>query len=599
MLVDSKKVCYRWETYLKELLNEKSGTTNIDNIPKIEGPIQAITEDEVKEAVKSLKNKKAPGPTGLSADIIKAAGQTAVRTLLNIFHKIWDTEELPEDFSKSLTIPIYKGKGDPLACSSYRGIRLLEHSMKMLEKILESRLRKIVVISEVQYGFMQSRSTVDPIFILRQMQEKYMEKKKPLHHLFVDLEKAFDRVPRETIVWALRRQMIPEKLIRLVMLTYTASRTTIRSKLGDSGEIDITVGVHQGSVLSPLLFITIMEEATKDIRDGTPMELLYADDLVLTATNADQLTCKFQRWHESFLKSGMVVNANKTKYLISGETAPKSKKGKFPCAVCMVGVGSNSIVCKKCNQWCHKRCSGIRHSLSAMEDQFECPKCKAEQATTSDETEVQHLRSGELKFEKVHNFTYLGDVVQSEGGIEASVRSRIRATWCKWKDIASILMQKNIALSSRSQLFKSCVRPVLLYASETWPVTQTIENLIRRTEMKMLRWMLHLRLTDRVSNDEILRRLNLEDISEALRKNRLRWFGHTERSKDPNIVAVKHLTVEGKLPRGRPKTTWFKTIEKDLEAKSLHQEDAQDRIRWRHSINRQTPNGNNDVKRDE
>ena len=109
MLVDSKKVCYRWETYFKELLNEKSGTTNIDNIPKIEGPIQAITEDEVKEAVKSLKNKKAPGPTGLSADIIKAAGQTA---LLNIFHKIWDTEELPEDFSKSLTIPIYKGKGD-------------------------------------------------------------------------------------------------------------------------------------------------------------------------------------------------------------------------------------------------------------------------------------------------------------------------------------------------------------------------------------------------------------------------------------------------------------------------------------------------------
>ena len=64
MLVDSKKVCYRWETYFKELLNEKSGTTNIDNIPKIEGPIQAITEDEVKEAVKSLKNKKAPGPTG-------------------------------------------------------------------------------------------------------------------------------------------------------------------------------------------------------------------------------------------------------------------------------------------------------------------------------------------------------------------------------------------------------------------------------------------------------------------------------------------------------------------------------------------------------
>ena len=90
---------------------------------------------------------------------------------------------------------------------------------------------------------------------------------------------------------------------------------------------------------------------------------------------------------------------------------------------------------------------------------------------------------------------------------------------------------------------------------------------------------------------KILGRLNMEDISEALRKNRLRWFGHAERSKDPNVVDVKHLTVDGKLPRGRPKVTWLKTIEKDLEAKSLHQEDAQDRIRWRHSINRQTQMG--------
>ena len=120
-------------------------------------------------------------------------------------------------------------------CAKYRGVRLMEHSMKVWEKILEGRLRDIVEIDENQFGFQQGKSTVDAIFVMRQLQERYGGKKKELFHIFVDLEKAFNRVPREAIVWALRRQNVPERLITLVMALYVNSRSKVKALAGTSG----------------------------------------------------------------------------------------------------------------------------------------------------------------------------------------------------------------------------------------------------------------------------------------------------------------------------------------------------------------------------
>ena len=109
-----------------------------------------------------------------------------------------------------------------------------------------------------------------------------------LYHIFVDLEKAFDRVPRRVIEWALRRQGVPERLVAAVMSLYLCTTTRVTTSVGVTEEIDIGVGVHQGSALSPLLFITVMEEVTKECRGDGPWELLHADDLVLTATSKQE-----------------------------------------------------------------------------------------------------------------------------------------------------------------------------------------------------------------------------------------------------------------------------------------------------------------------
>ena len=140
---------------------------------------------------------------------------------------------------------------------------------------------------------------------MRQLPEKYLEKRKKLYHIFVDLEKAFDKIPRTAIRWALGRQRVPERLINSVMTLYRETRSSVRVAGETSMGFGIELGVHQGSVLSPLLFTVVMKEATKECRVGDPWELLYADDLVVTAESREGVEALFGEWRWYFERKGL------------------------------------------------------------------------------------------------------------------------------------------------------------------------------------------------------------------------------------------------------------------------------------------------------
>ena len=97
-------------------------------------------------------------------------------------------------------LSIYKGKGDVLDCGSHRAIKLIDRVMKVLERLVEKKVKIRGTLDSMQFRFTSGKGTTDAIFIVRQMQEKYLAKKKELWMAFVDLEKAFDRVPQE-VVW--------------------------------------------------------------------------------------------------------------------------------------------------------------------------------------------------------------------------------------------------------------------------------------------------------------------------------------------------------------------------------------------------------------
>ena len=222
---------------------------------------------------------------------------------------------------------------------------------------------------------MPGKGTVDAIFMVRQVQEKFLEKRKDLFFAFVDLEKAFDRVPREVVRWALRQLGVEEWLVQTVMTMYERSRTVVRTNQGYSTEFEVKVGVHQGSVLSPLLFVAVMEVVTRGVKEGLPWELLYADDLVLVAQSKEELREKVLRWKECMELKGLKVNIEKTKVMRSGKSGGEIvKTGRWPCAVCGKGVGANSIQCSDCCGWVHKRCSGARCPLVTIQS-FRCRIC--------------------------------------------------------------------------------------------------------------------------------------------------------------------------------------------------------------------------------
>ena len=111
----------------------------------------------------------------------------------------------------------------------------------------------------------------------------------------------------------------------------TVVRTVVMTKQGCSTEFEVKVGVHQGSVLSPLLFVTVMEVVTWGVKEGLPWELLYADDLVLIAQSAEELREKVLKWKKCMEAKGLKINVEKTKVIRSGKgSGGVEKMGKWP-----------------------------------------------------------------------------------------------------------------------------------------------------------------------------------------------------------------------------------------------------------------------------
>ncbi|KAK3524687.1 hypothetical protein QTP86_000656 [Hemibagrus guttatus] len=130
-----------------------------------------------------------------------------------------------------------------------------------------------------------------------------------------DLEKAYDRVPREELWYCMRKSGVAEKYVRMVQDMYERSRTMVRCAVGQTEEM----GLHQGSVLSPFLFAIVMDQLSEEVREESPWKMMFADDIVICSESREQVEENLERWRFALERRGRKVSRSKTEYMCVNE----------------------------------------------------------------------------------------------------------------------------------------------------------------------------------------------------------------------------------------------------------------------------------------
>ena len=528
LLVKDEEIKHRWREYFDKLFNGENESSTIELNDSFDETsmrfVRRIQESEVKEALKRMKGGKAMGPDCIPIEVWKGLGDIAIVWLTKLFNLIFRANKMPEEWRRSILVPIFKNKGDVQSCTNYRGIKLMSHTMKLWERVIEHRLRRMTSVTKNQFGFMPGRSTMEAIFLVRQLMERYREHKKDLHMVFIDLEKAYDKIPRNVMWWALEKHKVPAKYITLIKDMYDNVVTSVRTSDVDTDDFPIKIGLHQGSALSPYLFALVMDEVTRGIQGDIPWCMLFADDVVLVDDSRTGVNRKLELWRQTLESKGFRLSRTKTEYMMCG---------------------------------------------------FSTTRCEEEEVSLDGQVVPQK-----------DTFQYLGSMLQEDGGIDEDVNHRIKAGWMKWRQASGILCDKRVPQKLKGKFYRTAVRPAMLYGAECWPTKRRHVQQLGVAEMRMLRWMCGHTRKDRVRNDDIRDRVGVAPIEEKLVQHHLRWFGHIQcRPPETPVHSGRLKRAENvKRGRGRPNLTWEESVKRDLKDWSITKELAMDRGAWKLAI---------------
>lgn len=277
---------------------------------------------ELNSIIKNLKNNKSPGPDQIHNEMIKyLPGKTRFQ-LLEIYNHIWKYKVFPDTWREVIIIPILKPNKSQMEPSNYRPIALSNTICKIMEKLVNNRLmwflEKNNLISNIQCGFRNGRSTTDQLMILQSEIQNGFRNKQHLVAIFFDLEKAFDTTWRHNILKNLQEDNIQGNILHFINNFLSNRRFKVRSHDCYSSIKNQENGIPQGASLSTTLFIKAIDRIITNISFPNKA-LLFADDLVIfcrgknikSIENQLQTTIsKIEQWAKN---TGFNFSQNKTK----------------------------------------------------------------------------------------------------------------------------------------------------------------------------------------------------------------------------------------------------------------------------------------------
>ena len=330
--------------------------------------------------------------------------------------------------------------------------------------------------------------------------EKYNHHQRDLNQVFIDYEKAFDRVWHAALSETIKKY-IGKNLIKVIEQLYanTSSAVLINGSLGNW--FRTKVGVRQGCLLSPTLFNIflekIMTEALKNhtgtisINGRNITNLRFADDIVGLAGNEQELENLIIEMDSASRKHKMEISGEKTKMMTNNP-------------------------------------AGIQ----------------------------QEIKVNNQGLETVSKFKYLGSIISDEGS-KPEILSRIAQTMEALSRLKPLWRNNNLSIATKVRLLRALVLSIFTYACETWTLTAELERKIQALEMRCFRLILNIKYTDHITNNTVKKRIfnhigRYEELLGIIKRRKLQWYGHITRSNGLSKTILQG-TVEGSRPRGRPK----------------------------------------------
>ena len=230
-----------------------------------------ISKEEVSDSLRKTKTEQAMRPDSNSVEMWMCLGEDGLEWLMNLFNVLFWTAKMACEWRISTIVPLYKNKGDVQDCNNYcRGIRLLSHTIKLWERMTEGKLKRNISILENQFASMLGKSTIEAIHLIRKVIELYRDRRKDLHMVFINLEKAYNRILSKVVWDSSEKKEITAAYIRAIKDMYRRVRTSVMTMGEDTEDFPIDIRLHQVSASNALLFIIIMNELTKEIQDKIP-----------------------------------------------------------------------------------------------------------------------------------------------------------------------------------------------------------------------------------------------------------------------------------------------------------------------------------------
>lgn len=505
-ILDMQQKLKRWTEYIKELFNDEDRGITTEAYTE-EGPV--ILREEIEYALKNVKSGKASGPDGIPVELLKLLNDDAISVLLDLFNTIYTTGIIPKEWLRSTFIPIPK-KANAKDCNEHRTIALMCHTLKLFLRIIHNRIYKKLEreLSDTQMGFRQGFGTREALFGLNILAQRCLDMNQKVYACFIDLEKAFDKVQHHRMINILKTKDVDSRDIRIIHNLYWNQTAKIKVENELTEEMEIRRGVRQGCVLSPLLFNlyseAVFQEALEDMTEGLIINgevlnnIRYADDTVILAQSMEDLQHLIERMNHQCNNYGLKINLKKTKALIVNKT-------------------------------------------------------------TNNEAD---LIINNTVIEQVPYYKYLGTWITNTGDQSKEIRSRIETARSTFNKMRKFLCNRDVHLNLRIRMLRCYVFSTLLYGVEAWTLKQNNIRNIEAFEMWCYRRILKISWTEKISNVEVLQRVNKDcEVIKTIKTRKLQYLGHLMRGEKYSLLRnIMQGKIRGKRSVGRRKISWLRNL---------------------------------------